>query len=125
MYLIFVLFQLVNGYLECLDNYSMTTGAYALSDCIIDSLEGTYQFCGSTCFNKSSCVGFNYIDLKNVTRCELLCNVSDYESWFNSIYFEKSGIACYTKIFHFMLYFVGGICLIFIPIAGIFFKLML
>lgn len=116
-FLIFLLLQTANAYFECLDNYSKTSGLYALSNCLIDSLEGNYEFCGNVCFEKSNCIGFNYIDLVNVTNCELLCNISDFDNYYYSDYFEKTGVACYTRTVYFLLCFVGGICLIFIPPA--------
>ena len=116
-YLIFVLMQTVYSYLDCLDNFSLTTGLYGITNCTIENLEGNYELCGATCFNNSDCVGFNYINLVNVTQCELLCNVPVFESCFYSSYFEKTGTTCYVKSLHFFLYFVGGIFLIFIPIA--------
>lgn len=119
LYLIFVLFQTVHSYFDCLDNYSLTTGLYAISNCTIENLEGNYEYCASICYNNSDCIGFNYIDLVNTTQCELLCEFPVFEPCFYSDYFEKTGESCYIRTLHFFLYFVGGVFLIFVPI-GIF-----
>ena len=116
LYLIFVLFQTVHSYFDCLDNYSLTTGLYAISNCTIENLEGNYEYCGSICYNNSNCVGFNYISLVNDTQCELLCGNPNFEEWIYSFYFEKTDVSCYVKTFHFMLFFVGGLLLIFVPL---------
>ena len=62
----------------CIDYYDSYLDTFAISNCSNGTFLTNLYDCAEICKNETTCVGFNYNDVNELSNCDILCDIISY-----------------------------------------------